>query len=171
MTKLSLPMRSLFAALSVSLLAGVAAPLLAKEDLGIFSGWAAFRDEDPVRCYAIARPAASRLQRDFEPFATIATWPTRKIRGQVHFRLSRRLKPGSSITLTLGRERFELVGRTGDAWGADKRMDAQIVANMRSARSMVIRAVDAQGRRFSNTYALQGAATAMDTATVACAKG
>ena len=49
-------------------------------------------------------------------------------------------------------------------------MDASIVARMRSAKSMTVRAVDAQGQRFSNSYDLAGAATAMDAATVACAK-
>ena len=32
------------------------------------------------------------------------------------------------------------------------------------------RATDARGRRFSNTYSLAGAATAMDAATLACAR-
>ena len=49
-------------------------------------------------------------------------------------------------------------------------MDAAIVAAMRSAQSMTIRATDSRGRRFSNTYSLSGAATAMDAATLACSR-
>jgi hypothetical protein len=142
----------------------LAMPALAKEDIGIFSGWAVFRDEAPTRCYAIGMPASSRLQRDYEPYATISTYPARKVRGQVHFRVSRQMAPGSAVTLTIGSRRFRLVGQTSNAW-------AEIVASMRSAKTMVIRAVDSRGRRFSNTYQLQGVATAMDAATVACAKG
>ena len=149
----------------------LAMPALAKEDIGIFSGWAVFRDEAPTRCYAIGMPASSRLQRDYEPYATISTYPARKVRGQVHFRVSRQMAPSSAVTLTIGSRRFRLVGQTSNAWAEDKRMDAQIVASMRSAKTMVIRAVDSRGRRFSNTYQLQGVATAMDAATVACAKG
>jgi hypothetical protein len=151
-------------------IAGLAAPLTAKDSLGIFADWAVFRDASPTRCYAIAEAAPSRLQRDYQPYAAISTWPGRKVRGQVHFRLSRKLAKTPRITLTLGSESFRLIGRGGDSWAEDKRMDASIVARMRSAKSMTIRAVDARGRRFSNSYDLAGAATAMDAATVACAK-
>lgn len=148
----------------------LAAPLSAKDSLGVFSDWGAFRDPSVPRCYAIAIPAPNRLSRDFKPFATIGTWPRRNLRGQVHFRLSRKLAPSSAITLSVGGKRFRLTGGGGDAWAADRTMDAAIVAAMRSASRMTIRATDTRGRRFSNTYSLAGAATAMDAATLACAR-
>lgn len=157
-------------AVFTSVLLAIAAPLSAKDSLGVFSDWAAFRDPSVPRCYAIAMPASSRLQRDFEPFATIGTWPTRNLRGQVHFRLSRQLATNSIISLRVGTTRFRLTGGGGDAWAEDRRMDAAIVAAMRSANTMVIRAVDSRGRRFSNTYELSGAASAMDAATIGCAR-
>jgi hypothetical protein len=49
-------------------------------------------------------------------------------------------------------------------------MDAAIVAAMRSAPGMWISAHDAKGRSFGNGYQLDGAATAMDAATVGCAR-
>jgi hypothetical protein len=156
-------------ALALALL-GLASPLAAKDSLGVFSDWAAFRDPSVPRCYAIAKPTPSRLSRDNEPFATIGTWPRRQIRGQVHFRLSRMLAKNPSIQLRIGSQRFELTGGGGDAWAKERRMDAAIVAAMRSAQSMTIRATDSRGRRFSNTYSLSGAATAMDAATLACSR-
>lgn len=151
-------------------LIALAAPLAAKDSLGVFSDWGAFRDPRTPRCYAIALPAPSRASREFEPFATIGTWPRRNLRGQVHFRLSRQIGPGASITLSVGGKSFRLTGGGGDAWGADRAMDAAIVAAMRSAAKMTVRATDTRGRRFANTYSLAGAATAMDAATLACAR-
>lgn len=148
----------------------LAAPAEARDSLGVFANWAAFRDPATPRCHAIAMAEPSTLQRDFQPYADVATWPRRQVRGQVHFRLSRRTAPGSPITLSLGGRRFALVGGGGDAWAADKRMDAAIVAAMRSAAEMVVNARDAQGRGFSNTWRLAGAATAMDAATIGCAR-
>ena len=148
----------------------LASPLAAKDSLGVFSDWGAFRDPSVPRCYAIAKPTPSRLSRDNEPFATIGTWPRRQIRGQVHFRLSRMLAKTPSIQLRIGSQRYELTGGGGDAWATDRTMDATIVAAMRSAQSMTIRATDSRGRRFSNTYSLSGAATAMDAATLACSR-
>jgi hypothetical protein len=143
-------------------------PALARDSLGIFSSWGAFRDPAVPRCYAIAIAEPSARQRDYQPYASVGTWPRRNVRGQVHFRLSRKLAPNARIVLAIGGERFQLTGGGGDAWAIDRRMDAAIVAAMRSARRMTVSARDAQGRRFSDSWALAGAATAMDAAAIGC---
>lgn len=157
-----------------TLLAGalllLAFPAAARDSLGMYESWGAFRDPAVPRCYAIAMAAPSALRRDYQPYAAIGSWPRRSVRNQVHFRLSRRLAPGSRITLAIGRDRFRLTGGGGDAWAVDRRMDAAVVAAMRSARSMTISARDAAGKGFSNTWPLAGAASAMDAATLGCAR-
>jgi hypothetical protein len=72
--------------------------------------------------------------------------------------------------LTIGDRKFALTGAGGNAWAKDRTMDAAIVAAMRSASRMTVRAKDSRGRNFSNTYDLDGSATAMDAATVGCAR-
>ena len=162
--------RSLFTIATGSVLLGTAiAPLHAKDSLGVFGDWGAFRDAQTPRCYAIAKAAPSRLQRDHEPFASVGTWPTRKVRGQVHFRLSRNLAKDRPIRLRISDKQFVLKGDRSNAWAQSASSDAAIIAAIRAAGSMTISAVDARGRRFSNTYDLGGAATAMDAATVGCA--
>ena len=160
--------------LAVLFLLAVAAPLQAKQSLGVFGDWGAFRDalrsEGGPRCYAIAMPAPSRLQRDHEPYATIASWPRRNIRGQVHLRLSRTIRATAAITLLVSGKSFALSGSGADAWAQDRGGDAAIVAAMRSAGSMTVSSTDTSGRRFSNTYTLGGASSAMDAATIACAR-
>ena len=147
-----------------------AAPAMARDALGMFGSWAAFRDPATPRCYAIAMAAPSTMQRDYQPYADVAWWPRAGVRGQVHFRLSRKLQPNAPISLSIGNQRIPLTGGGGDAWAADKRGDAAIMAAMRSAREMTVSARDASGRGFTNTYDLQGAATAMDAAAVGCAQ-
>lgn len=157
-----------------TLLAGalllLAFPAAARDSLGMYESWGAFRDPAVPRCYAIAMAQPSTLRRDYQPYATVGSWPRRALRNQVHFRLSRQLAPGSRITLTIGRDRFQLTGGGGDAWAADRRMDAAVVAAMRSAGSMTVSARDSDGNGFSNTWALAGAASAMDAATLGCAR-
>jgi hypothetical protein len=147
----------------------LATPLAAKDSLGVFGTWGAFRDSTIPRCYAIAMAADSRRARDYQPFATIGTWPRRGVRGQLHLRLSRKLAAQPSVSLSIGGKRFALTGGGGDAWARDKAMDAAVVAAMRSAQSMTVSARDARGRRFSDSYALERAATAMDAPTLGCA--
>ena len=164
--------RSLLATALAPLAAMVAlaTPALARDSLGVFDGWAAFRDPRVPRCYAVAMAEPSQMRRDFQPYASVGTWPKRQVRNQAYFRLSRRTQPDRPIILRIGTQRFELVGGGGQAWAADRRMDAGIVAAMRSARSMTVSARDASGRGFSNTWQLAGAATAMDAAAIGCAR-
>ena len=151
-------------------LALTSTPALARDSLGLFGSWAAFRDPAEPRCYAIAKADPSALKRTYQPYADVATWPRKRQRGQVHIRLSRPLAKNAKVTLTIGEQRFKLTGGGGDAWAADKRMDAAIVAAMRSAKFMVVSARGADGRGFGNIYQLAGAATAMDAAAIACAQ-
>ena len=147
----------------------LATPLAARDSLGVFSNWGAFRDTEVPRCYAIAMAAPSRLQRDNDPYVSIGTWPKRQIRNQLHLRVSRNLAAAPKMTLKIGNRTFKLTGAGPNAWAQNRQMDAAMVAAMRSAGSMTVSASDNRGRRFSNTYDLNGAATAMDAATVACA--
>ncbi|MCB2073606.1 MAG: hypothetical protein H6917_07785 [Novosphingobium sp.] len=145
-------------------------PAHARESLGMYATWGAFRDPQVPRCYAIAMAVPSTLRRDYQPYATVGTWPKRSLRNQVHFRLSRKMAKGAKIVLRIGGERFELTGGGGDAWAADRKMNAAIVAAMRSAGRMSVHSRDATGRGFSNTWPLAGAASAMDAASIGCAR-
>ncbi|MFC3173116.1 hypothetical protein ACFOD9_02505 [Novosphingobium bradum] len=161
--------RTLALGLALGLAAG-AAPVAARDSLGMFGAWGAFRDPAVPRCYAIAMAEPSSLAREFQPYAAVGTWPRQGERGQVHLHLSRRLAPGRPVTLTIGGQRFVLVSGAADAWAQDRRMDAAIVAALRSAPTMAVSARDAAGRSFGNSWRLDGAATAMDAATVGCAR-
>ena len=151
-----------------------AAALGAKDSLGVFGQWGAFRDPQVPRCYAIAAaepdtPRAARY-REHSAFASVGTWPRRAVRGQVHIRLSRNIATAAAVSLSIAGQRFALTGGGGDAWARDPRMDAAIVAAMRSTGSMSVTARDSAGRRFTDRYRLEGAATALDAATVGCAR-
>ena len=148
-----------------------AAPATARDSLGIWNTWGAFSDAGVPRCYAIAKGTGAEGRSDeFQPFFTVGNWPRRGTRGEVHVRLSRRIGPGGTVTLSIAGERFALMAGAADAWAADRRMDAAIVAAMRSARTMTVTARSASGRVFSDSYTLAGAASAMDAALLGCAQ-
>ena len=150
------------------LLLSLASPLAAKTSLGIFDGWGAFRDGQ--RCYAIAMPETTGRSALPGAFASVGTWPSRGVRGQVHIRLSRQTAKGARVQLRVGRQRFVLTGSGRDAWARDKAMDAAIAAAMRSAERMRVSSISRAGRRFTDTVALAGAASALDAATLGCAR-
>jgi hypothetical protein len=150
--------------------AGHAGPASARDALGIFGRWGAFRDPRPPRCFAISEPLSSFRDAKFRPFATVATWPAPNVRGQVHIRLRKAKLPQAPVTLTVGDRDFPMVGGDADVWAPNARADAAIVAAMRSASSMRISTRGETGRTFADHYALKGAATAIDAAALGCAR-
>jgi len=142
--------------------------------LGIFDGWGAFRDDgqgsSAPRCYAIAAPAATIGRPQAKPYASVGYWPKSGIRGQFYVRLSKPRRDGAELRLTIGSRRFILTGNGVHGWASDRRMDAGIVAAMRSAPSMSVESVAEGGSAIADTYRLRGAATAIDAAALGCAR-
>ena len=146
--------------------AALAAPRTA---LGIFDGWGAFREAATPRCFAIAAPAATIGTPTTKAYASIGYWPKSRIRGQFYVRLSKARAPGRELRLTVGSRRFILTGSGVHGWASDARMDAAIIAAMRSAPSMSVESAGASGGAIADTYRLRGAATAIDAAALGCA--
>ena len=145
-------------------------PASARDSLGMFASWGAFRDAAVPRCYAIAqveKPHGAKV--DYQAYADVGHWPKRGVRNQVHFRVSKRLAANAPVRLKVDTQEFVLVGGGGDAWATDRRMDAAIVAAMRSGKAMRVRARSADGREFSDYYPLPGSASAIDAAALGCA--
>ena len=161
-----MPRRALLV-LALPLLVLSPAVAMARDALGVFDSWGAFRDpasgDAPLRCFAIAEPDSGGSGR-FR-YATVTYWPAARVRGQIHIRLTRAMAEGDAPVLGIDGRRFRLISRRGGAWAADARMDAAIVAAMRSARSMTV-----SGGGSSATWTLRGAATAMDAAALGCAR-
>lgn len=158
-------------AISAAVAYTMIAPLAsARESLGLYGNWGAFRDPSVPRCYAIAMADPNAMRRDYQPFATVGSWPRRGARSQIHFRVSRPLSAKAPIYLRVGDVRLTLTGGGGDAWPRSDGDNAAVLAAMRSAASMTVSARDSRGRRFSNRWSLPGAASAMDAALIGCAK-
>ncbi len=148
-----------------------AAPLAARESLGVYESWAAFKDAKPLRCYAIAKAqGTARAPAPAPAYATISNWPDKGVRGTVHLVLSRGVADKSAVRLVVGDKRFTLVAKGRNAWAKDAQGDAAIVAALRSAARMSVSAKSTKGGNFTDRYTLAGAATAMDAATVGCAR-
>ncbi|OWK32221.1 hypothetical protein [Sphingomonas mucosissima] len=135
-----------------------------REPVGIYGAWGAFRQGEPPRCYAISAPVRSRTGA----FASVATRFGRSGRAAIYIRLSQPRAQAAPVTLAIGERRFSLSGKDRAVWSPDAATDRAIVSAMRGGRSMSISAVSLRGRPFADSYALTGAATAIDAATLAC---
>jgi hypothetical protein len=145
-------------------------PAPARDTLGVFERWGAFRDPAQGRCYAIARGSGLGASRRWQPFAAVGYWPRQGVRGQINIRLSRELAPGAPASLTVGGRSFALTGGAADVWARDRRDDAAIVAAIRGGGALIVQGRSKTGESFSDRYELRGAATAIDAAAFGCAR-
>lgn len=150
-------------------LALIATAVEARTSLGIFENWGAFRDDQPMRCYAIAQPEAASGGK-WRPFATVSTWPGARVRGQVHFRLSYPVMPGKPVVLKIDNKQWPLIAGGADAWALNAQHDAGIVAAMRNGVYLSVTATGSKGGGFKDLYELKGGASAMDAASLGCAQ-
>jgi hypothetical protein len=157
---LSRPIKLALVAVSLALPMGAAA----KDSLGIFGDWGAFRDPGNTRCYAIAQPEESSGGRGF---ASVGFWPKAGVRTQFQARFGAN---AVSATVTIGGQTFRLATGGNNGWAADKRMDAAIVAAMRSASSMRVQSRSTSGGLLTDVYRLRGAASAIDAAALGCVR-
>lgn len=139
--------------------------------LGVFDRWAALRDSDGPRCFAIARPVRDDGSADRRGgFASVAARQRSTRIPGVFFRLSRPRGLGAEVTLAIGERRFALVGDLAIARAPDAASDRAIVGAMRGGRTMTVSTVDAAGRAIVDSYTLTGAPTAIDAAQLGCAQ-
>jgi len=159
------------ACLAALLGACLAAPAPARDVLGIFGRWGAFRDAADARCFAISEPSDPRdPRRGWSPFASVGFWPRKSVRGQVNIRLSQAVPPNGGATLIVGDKHFQLSGGGADVWSRDPRDDAAIIAALRAGGDMAVHGRSRAGATFSDHYELRGAATAIDAAALGCAR-
>lgn len=148
----------------------ISVPLSAKERLGVYQGWAAFRDPATPRCYAIAAPEET-LRKPTQPaFLSIGFWPKRSVSQQIYVHLSRNRSPNSGVTLSAGGRRFRLKAAGATAWATDRRMDLAILAAMRSATSLSVETIGSDGKSIVDAYSLRGAPSAIDSAALGCVR-
>jgi hypothetical protein len=152
--------------LSIAVLAlTITTTAIAKDRLGVYQSWAAFRDPETPRCYAIAAPEETIGTATRKAYLSIGFWPKRGVSHQIYVRLSRERSANSVITLSVGGRRFRL---TGEGWATDRRMDLAIIAAMRSATSLSVESIGRNGRSIVDAYALRGAPSAIDAAALGC---
>ncbi len=133
----------------------------ARDSLGVFDDWAAFRDAEAARCYAIATPVG---MTGGQTAASVGFWPRARLRAQVQIRLTRPVPAGGAVVLTVGARRFALLAAGPNAWARDAAMDAAIIGAMRSAPAMQVATPFGTAR-----WRLRGAASAIDAAALGCA--
>ncbi len=175
--------RSLFVSKTVALglLAfGAADATAAPQHLGTFTDWTAFVDGSGANreCYIMSLPKKEEGQysRRGDTYTVVTHRPRDGTIGQVSVEAGYTYKQGSEVTVDIDGKSFILFTtyRSGNetrvgsnAW-AYVGADAELVAAMKTGRSMVIRGTSSRGTLTSDTYSLSGFTAAFNAISKAC---
>lgn len=130
-------------------------------------GWAAI--DRGASCEALSRSVRIAARGKVQASAGFAFTPDHRRWGEFHAHLSRVPRAGSSAILQIADQPFLLVARGDWAWSRGPLQEQAIIAAARAASAMRIESRDGAGRRFVDTYLLDGAPTAIDAAAARCA--
>lgn len=130
-------------------------------------GWAAI--DRGVQCEAAARSLSIAIEGRPQAIARFSFTRDRRRWGEFSARLSRSPRPGSTVMLRIGPQRFLLASRGEWAWSRGALQEQALIAAARGGGTMRIDGRDGAGRRFVDRYAADGAATAIDAAAARCA--
>lgn len=155
--------------LTCVMLMSIVAPAEAAQRVLLARGhWAALQTANGRHCEAAARSLHNAPKGAEQARAAFAFDAGRGRRGELHLRLSRPARLGSSAMLTVGGQPFQLVVRGRDAWSRGPAQEAAIIVAARIATGMRVEARDLAGRRFTDRYLLAGAPSAIDAAAAGC---
>ncbi len=145
-------------------------PAVAAAARVVFAGghWVALARPDGRSCAALARSELLAPKGRDQARMSFTFDRSGPRRGELHVRLSRPARPGSSVLLVVGGRPFQLVGRGADAWSRGPAQEAAIIAAVRGSADLRVR-FRGFASGYTDRYLLAGAPTAIDAAAAACA--
>ncbi len=132
----------------------------AKELVGIYGDWGAFKQGRS--CYVASAPQTVAAGRSGAQLV-VTRWARDDIQVMVSAGADVR-----SLSLRAGAGRFSLQSRGGDAWMADAKGDAAVLAALGAASTASVEGRTARGNRVADTYPLAGFSDAWTAAQKAC---
>lgn len=139
--------------------------------------WSVFVENDPTECWAVSEPKESRLLDSSGNPTTgrrgdirfmVFYRPAQNVSGQVAFTGGYPFAGGSTVTLSIGDDSYELFTEGEWAWPATPEDDATIVAAMKRGANAVVRGRSGRGNQTIDTVSLLGFTAAVEDAERRC---
>ncbi|MEL6586259.1 MAG: invasion associated locus B family protein [Pseudomonadota bacterium] len=166
-----------FAILAASL--ATSTPLFAQESSNRVStetDWSVFVEDNPTQCWIVSAPKSIRNTRDGQEVAArrgdirlfVSYWPGSGKDGEVSVTGGYPYADGSTVSIEIGSDRFELFTDGEMAWAASPTDDKRIVDAMRAGAQAVIVGRSGRGTRTQDTFSLLGFTAAVADAQQRC---
>ncbi|PRY92865.1 hypothetical protein BCF33_1727 [Hasllibacter halocynthiae] len=165
------------AALAATLaLGGAAAAQESTNRVAAQTDWSVFVESDPTECWGVSAPKEQANTRDGQPVTVrrgdallfIAYRPGSDVEGEVSFTGGYPFADGSTVSMNIGGDSYELFTEGEWAWPADAEEDAEIIASMRRGAEAVLVGESGRGTRTEDTFSLLGFTAALEEAGSRC---
>lgn len=115
-------------------------------------------------CFIVSEPKASEpkgANRD-KIFFLVQNRPKDGVKSEVNTIIGYPFKKGSTSTVTIDSEKYQLYTNGDGAWAESGDLDKRIVAAMKNGKTMSVSGVSWRGTQTSDRYSLSGVTAAMN---------
>lgn len=139
--------------------------------------WSVFVENDPKECWGVSAPKETVNTRDGrvvsvrrgEILLFVSYRPAAEISGEISFTGGYPFAEGSTVSLQVGEDTFELFTDGEWAWPASAGDDTRIMAAMKRGVTAVLSARSSRGTNTKDTFSLLGFTAAAEEAERRCA--
>ena len=139
--------------------------------------WSVFVEDDPTECWSVSAPKETVNTKDGRVVAVrrsdillfVSYRPGKNVKGEVSFTGGYPFAGGSTVTMEIGSNKFELFTEGEWAWPASAQDDSKILVAMKRGAEAKLSARSGRGTRTVDTFSLLGFSAAMDEASRRCA--
>ncbi len=140
------------------------------------TAWSIFEDNDPRECWAVSAPTETVNTKDGQVVAVrrgdilLMTFyrPGADVSGQVTFTGGYPFAEGSTVTVDISGNKFEMFTEGEWAWPASTGDDAKIISAMKRGADAVLTARSSKGTITKDTFSLLGFTAAVEGAEKRC---
>lgn len=160
----------------------LASPLAAQEEVprvALYTDWSVFNPTDPLECFIASAPTSTEARKNGEIRNDvkrgdirlyIASRPNDNTTNEIAFTGGYPFRDGSTVSMKIGNETFELFTEGEFSWPASPEEDQKIIASMRRGAKAVVTGVSSRGTTTIDTFSLIGFTDALKDATERCNK-
>lgn len=142
--------------------------------VAVTSDWNVFTEEEPKECWGVTVPKETVNTRDGQPVSVrrgdillfVTFRPGRP--GEVSFTGGYPFANGSTVTMEVDGNAYDLFTDGEWAWPATPEADAQLLAAMKAGSTAVLSARSDRGTQTKDTFSLRGFTAAMTEAETRC---
>lgn len=138
--------------------------------------WSVFVEDDPTECWSVSSPKETVNTRDNRVVSVrrgdillfVTFRPGASVQGEVSFTGGYPFAGGSTVTLSISGNTFELFTEGEWAWPASAADDARITTAMKRGAEAKLRARSSRGTVTEDTFSLLGFTAALEEASKRC---